>query len=505
MLTLLITMLLPQGVWAQYQLANSDFEEWESVSYSGRTGNEPLKWSSFLDGTGNLKSMAGYVQLERSTDKPASSKGSYSAKLTSRAVKMFGATLAVAQGNLTNGCVNMGSTTATDAKGNYNYINTARDDQSMKFTGRPDAVKVWIKFKGDKTGNVEVALAGKGKFQIPENPSVANEAELIARAVNAVIPSNDTWTEYTIPFTYSSESVPAYSLVNISTCATPGAGKEADYLFVDDMIMVYNSELESATFDGNNIVFEGTSATVNDAYDESKLEFTSNGKAATIVTSYDESTCVLTITVKGDNISEDASNYHEYTILFKSAESAEATMTITDALYATFCAPFAVELPQDVKAYTCSQISNNDLELEQIDGSVIPANTPVILWSSNAYEGNYQGTVETPEEFSTHGLLTGVYAKTEVPDGSYVLQNHDGKVAFFKVEGVFTLGANRAYLSVPESNAKAFGFGYGQTTSVDALNSLFNGEAEIYDLNGCKRTSLQKGVNIVNGVKVLVK
>ena len=40
---------------AQYQLANSGFEDWESLS----SGEEPVKWSSFVDGTGSMKSMAG--------------------------------------------------------------------------------------------------------------------------------------------------------------------------------------------------------------------------------------------------------------------------------------------------------------------------------------------------------------------------------------------------------------------------------------------------------------
>lgn len=284
---LAMAMLAGSSANAQYQLENSDFEEWESVAYSGKTGDEPVKWSSFLDGTGTLKSMAGYSQLEKSTDKPAGSAGTYSAKLTSRAVKLGSLTLAVAQGNLTNGCVNMGSKTATDASGNYNYINTAREDQMMKFTGHPDAVKVWVKFKGNKTGNVEVVLvsdmAGK-KFQSPENTKAANTAELIAKAQNASIPSNDTWTEYTIPFTYEdTETAPAYSLVNISTCATPGAGKEADYMYVDDMVMVYNSEIKSATFNGSDITFDSDNkATVLEAYNESALALTSNGKAASI-------------------------------------------------------------------------------------------------------------------------------------------------------------------------------------------------------------------------------
>lgn len=335
---LLMALLGSATANAQYQLANSDFETWENVSYSGRTGQEPVNWSSYLDGTGNLKSMYGYIQLEQSTDTPPLSSGNYSAKLTSRKVS-FGAAQFVSQGNLTNGCVNMGGTSPSDIKKNYNYINTARADQAMKFTGHPDAVSVWIKFSGTKPGFVEVNLVGDmtdKKFQSPEN---ANTAELVARAKNASIPAKDKWTEYTIPFTYSSESAPAYSLVNIATCETGGDGNEADYMYVDDMKMLYYSELESATYNGSPVSFdENNSATISGNYDESLLgELTSNGKAATIETSFNEETSVLTITVKGENISEEADNYHEYTIHFECKHSYDKKHLAEDPDEGTTC------------------------------------------------------------------------------------------------------------------------------------------------------------------------
>jgi hypothetical protein len=45
----------------------------------------------------------------------------------------------------------------------------------------------------------------------------------------------------------------------------------------------------------------------------------------------------------------------------------------------------------------------------------------------------------------------------------------------------------------------------GTTTGIEAVEALTSGKAEIYDLNGRKLNKLQKGVNIVNGVKVYVK
>jgi hypothetical protein len=43
------------------------------------------------------------------------------------------------------------------------------------------------------------------------------------------------------------------------------------------------------------------------------------------------------------------------------------------------------------------------------------------------------------------------------------------------------------------------------TTGVEAVKALTDGEAQIYDLNGRKLSKLRKGINIVNGVKVIVK
>lgn len=147
---------------AQYQVQNGGFEEWESVSYNSETGEEPLHWSSFLTGTGGLKFMAANNQLKKSTEKRPNSEGTYSAKITSKSI--IGV---IAQGNMTTGCINMGSMTpenpgnsATEnianrgqanfiggkPEGNYNYTDTENNDFNQKFTGFPDAMHVWVKF-----------------------------------------------------------------------------------------------------------------------------------------------------------------------------------------------------------------------------------------------------------------------------------------------------------------------------------------------------------------------
>lgn len=181
-----------------------------------------------------------------------------------------------------------------------------------------------------------------------------------------------------------------------------------------------------------------------------------------------------------------------------------AKLKISDSGYATFCAPFEVTAPEGITAYTCVAVDeSSELVLEEVPSAAIPANTPVVL-AGSAGSFEYFGVAE-PNDGYRYGLLTGVCEEMEAPVGSYVLQNLNGKVAFYKVaDGGIVVPANRAYLSVP-SSAKALTFNMGLPTSVNVLNSLVSGKAEIYNISGNKLNRLQKGVNIVNGVKVVVR
>ncbi|MBQ0073944.1 MAG: hypothetical protein KBT34_07095 [Prevotella sp.] len=240
---------------AQEQLANSDFEQWESVSYSGRTGEEPVMWSSFLDGTGKLKSMAGYIQLAKSTDVRPGTTGQYSAVINSREVKMGMVTLATAQGNLTNGCVNMGSTSATDASGNYNYINYEREDQAMKFTSRPKSLKVWMKGSCQYNASIAVHLLTNGYYQDPvsaKNPITATKVATASKSIAVT----DKWTEYEVDFVYEEgvEANPEYILVTFASSATPGKANVNDKLYIDDLVMVYDNPVLPGDADNNGVV-----------------------------------------------------------------------------------------------------------------------------------------------------------------------------------------------------------------------------------------------------------
>ena len=292
---------------AQYQLKNGDFEQWEEVTYtSSKECEEPVAWSSFYDATGGHKRIgtSSKSQIHKEKEKRPGSKGRYSCRLTSRSVMGV-----VAQGTVTNGCMNMGSLSASDASGNYNYINEERSDQAMRFSGHPDAVRFWVRFSGADTGAVRVFLTSKGYFQDPVYKD-RNKATLVAQALSAErIVSNDKWTKYTIPFDWkTSELDPYYALVEVTTSAEPGKGDAKDCLYVDDIEMVYNSEATSVLYDGRNILQAGK---VAEKFNPDKMgKITTNARAAKASWKYDAAAGQLVVTVEGEDIRENYVNKH---------------------------------------------------------------------------------------------------------------------------------------------------------------------------------------------------
>ena len=78
--------------------------------------------------------------------------------------------------------------------------------------------------------------------------------------------------------------------------------------------------------------------------------------------------------------------------------------------------------------------------------------------------------------------------------------------AFHQCEGtVYNLDANTAYLTLTGQDAKQTYYLDDNHTAIAPVEALVSGKTTIYDLNGRKRNRLEKGINIVNGRKVLVK
>ncbi len=185
------------------------------------------------------------------------------------------------------------------------------------------------------------------------------------------------------------------------------------------------------------------------------------------------------------------------------ADATSINVTISDAGYATLYVPFPVTIPSGVKAYAVGSLTDGLLNLAEIT-TTIPTGTPVIL-EGNA--GTYAFDIaEEVAAYSGDNKLEGSYLQKAADNGSYVLQKQNDKVGFYKVDTQVAqpnVPANRAYLPAQDGGVKAFYFGDVET----AIKSVMDGVAagEVYDLSGRKVSKLQRGVNIVNGKKVIVK
>ena len=191
------------------------------------------------------------------------------------------------------------------------------------------------------------------------------------------------------------------------------------------------------------------------------------------------------------------------------AVKAEVTTNIDANKFATRIYPFVPDAIEGVAYFTIEAVNGNSISLREV--SATKANTPYILQAGDANVNASQSDFGMAGTDSyTEGYLTGVFAATTVPVGSYVLQTQNGKQAFYKVEGEFTINTPyRAYLT-KDSNVKAFNLG-GDATAINTLEVLTSGAYEgIYSVDGVKLNRIEKGVNILKMAdgttrKVIVK
>lgn len=172
------------------------------------------------------------------------------------------------------------------------------------------------------------------------------------------------------------------------------------------------------------------------------------------------------------------------------------------AQYATVAAPVALNIPADVKAYTV-KVDGEVAKLTEITGGVIPAGVAAVIEKTGAGE-SYEFTFAPSGSTANANDLQGVYVETTIPaeNNAYVLAKGTKGVGFYllsKTERV--LGANKAYLSVPNDAAgvKAFVLDLGDLTGINSTEVA--GEEVYYDLQGRRVLKPVKGIYVTKSGK----
>jgi hypothetical protein len=218
---------------SQMQINNSDFELWESTTSELA---EPINWNSFKTASGTWSSFSGQ-QLDKSTSVRPGSSGIYSARIFSRNAG-FGV---IANGNMTLGKIEMGSSTANSDL-NYNYSITSNPNFSEAFTDSPDSLVVWVKYTPvtSSGNNARVSAVIHNNTDGYKDPNDVAGANTIATAI-LNFPSVGGWQRISIPFAYVGAVEDAsYIMVTFTTNSTPGGGSANDELLIDDLQLIYN-------------------------------------------------------------------------------------------------------------------------------------------------------------------------------------------------------------------------------------------------------------------------
>lgn len=380
----LLTLTLQSS--AQTQIGNSDFEAWETTTDEM---NEPINWNSFKTASGSWNSFGGQ-QMNRSSNVRPGSTGVYSARIWSRNAG-FGI---VAQGNMTLGRIEMGSTTASSSS-NYNYSSTGSGTFSEAFTDTPDSLVLWVKFKPANTTAGHLARISTVIHNNTNNfkdPNDVGGANTIAIAALNFPYSGGNWQRISIPFNYvGTPSNAAFVLTTIATNNIPGGGTVNDSLYIDDMQLVYVPKAQ----------FTSTSTTICEG---ANVTFTST--STNYPTSYSWNFG------DGSPLSTTQNPVHQYT----TAGTYTATLTVTNQWGSTTSTPVTVTVssPDDAtfsysQATYCSNAGNQTPTV--VDAGTFTA-TPSGL-SINATTGVIDLAASTPGTYTVTNTTSGACPDTK--------------------------------------------------------------------------------------------
>lgn len=224
----------------------------------------------------------------------------------------------------------------------------------ISFVNKPDALRFYYKrsHSGTNTRSSVIAYLWNGSTSQEKVPSdiqartevtmvdrdvnvleksysqggnVTNNAKLIAKIEYYTTETPTEWTECIIPFEYveknAAETPAKFNIIFAASDYFNSKVTQGVTMYIDDVDLVYYHTLKSATYDGQAIKNFAENTLSYDlssqVYDEKKFAYIVKGAGAEVVKSYNESTGLLTVTVNGNNISDDATSKTVYTFQFK--------------------------------------------------------------------------------------------------------------------------------------------------------------------------------------------
>jgi len=215
------------------QIDNGSMEDWDNL---GSNNEEPSNWNSFMTASGGLSLFAS-KQVEQSTDIRSGASGLYSARVFSKSTIGI-----IANGNLTLGRINMGSSTPSSTS-NYNYTETSNSDFSQQLNASPDSIVFWVKYNNSSSSDLaRIKAIIHDDYDYVDPMTAESEMHVVADAALNFESTDGSWVRKSIAFDYvGPATTPEYILVTFTTNMIPGGGSDGDEIFIDDVELIYST------------------------------------------------------------------------------------------------------------------------------------------------------------------------------------------------------------------------------------------------------------------------
>lgn len=335
------------------QVPNGNFEgswapckPWTGNGKTMEMNKQPEKWT-VSNVIGYVSNFTGATNVGEQQTPGRGEKGN--------AVKIYNAPNSTLSAKTVPGYMTLGTSWST-----ANGIGTNADGGTfggISFVNKPDALRFYYKrsHSGKNTRSSVIAYLWNGYTSQEKVPSdiqaqtevtmidrdvnvlekpyskggnVTNKAKLIAKIEYYTTETPTEWTECIIPFEYvkknAAETPAKFNIIFAASDYFNSKVTQGVTMYIDDVDLVYYHTLKSATYDGQAIENFAENTLSYDlssqVYDEKKFDCTVKGIGAEAVKSYDEATGLLTVTVNGNNISDDATSKTVYTFQFKKVD-----------------------------------------------------------------------------------------------------------------------------------------------------------------------------------------
>lgn len=191
--------------------------------------------------------------------------------------------------------------------------------------------------------------------------------------------------------------------------------------------------------------------------------------------------------------------------LYRIGPADTKSVTVGDALFATYVAPVDVDFAgAEVEAFAAQVNKNKEGYVYLAPVTTVPAGTAVVVKAEEA--GTYEISCSAGAVLGADNDLKAATSEFEADGTQFILAKVDEKVGFAKATPASVIPAGKGYIVISSGQeVKAFySFEDDDETAIDNVNVNGNAnDATIYNLAGQRVSKMQKGINIVNGKKIL--